>query len=134
MANIRRVFSFLFVGGSAALINWLARIILSFWLEYELAVLLAYIIGMIVGYLGYRFLVYSASDSSVKAEIMRFIVVNIISGVIVVLSASLLARIILPFIGQAIFVEESAHALAIALGAVINYHAHAHITFAKQVK
>ncbi len=130
--NAKRIVLFLLVGGSAAFINWVARIILSLWLQYELSVLLAYIIGMIVGYLGYRFLVYQASNSSTQTEIMRFIAVNVFSGVIVVGVASLLVRLILPFLGQNMFVAETGHAIAIALGAFINYHAHAHITFANK--
>ncbi len=132
MDKYKRVILFLFVGGSAALVNWLARIALSNWMQYELAVFLAYIIGMIVGYIGYRFLVYKASSHSVGAEILRFIAVNAISGVFVIFFASLLMRVILPYFGLSLYVEELGHAIAIALGAVINYHAHARITFANK--
>ncbi len=129
--SAKRVFLFLFVGGFAALINWLCRILFSNWMIFELAVFLAYIVGMIIGYIGYRFLVFQASNSSVQAEIMRFILVNIFSGIIVIITASILVRFILPALGLPYYIDEIGHAIAIAIGAFINYFAHAYITFAK---
>ena len=131
-SSLTRIVSFLLVGGTAAFINWVARIFLSFWMQFELAVFFAYIIGMIVGYIGYRYLVYKASGSSIKTEIMRFIAVNAATGVMVIIVASLLVRLILPFVGQTNYVAETGHAIAIAFGAFLNYHAHALFTFAKK--
>jgi len=130
MIKISPVLRFLVVGGSAALVNWVSRIILSGWMSFEIAVFLAYCIGMVVGYLGYRTFVYEASNSPLRLEVLRFIAVNAVSALVVVGISSFLTRIGLPAIGITQFINEISHATAIALGAVLNYHAHARITFA----
>ncbi len=128
----REVIAFLFAGGSAAAINWLARIGLSLVLPLALAVLLAYAIGMAVGFVLYRHWVFRANSSAAGGQLVRFIGVNMASGALVVLLTLGLVAGLAPLApaAGASFVEMLAHGLAIGAGAVFNFAAHRFITFA----
>ena len=47
----KQFLGFLAVGGLAALLHWLARLLLSVWLPFSWAVIIAYAIGMAVAFL-----------------------------------------------------------------------------------
>ena len=121
---------FLICGGSAAAINWLARIALSQFMPFAAAVALAYGIGMIAGFCLYRYVVWRASQTSLARQAALFIAVNAY-GAVVVLAVSLglieLGKLVssnLPVI------ETLAHGAAIAVGAITNYLGHSRVTFA----
>ncbi|WP_109314943.1 GtrA family protein [Pseudovibrio ascidiaceicola] len=129
-SEFRQIVRFLFAGGFAAFVNWLLRIALSVFMPFWLAVLLAYFIGMSVGYTLYKHFVFVGAQKpeSVKRQILIFLGVNLFSAFIVLaLSVGLNAMLMttLPlFIAQAL-----AHGVAIAVGAVTNYLGHKVITF-----
>jgi putative flippase GtrA len=123
------VLRFLIAGGTAAFINWAARIGLSLLMPFAPAVIVAYGIGMLVGFYLYRGFVWRAEGQSWRAQVMPFVAVNLIGAVVVLGGAlGLLAA------GEALFgpgplVEALAHGAAIALGALVNYLGHSQITF-----
>jgi len=123
---------FLLAGGSAALVNWLARFPLSLFLPYPVAVAAALAIGMVYGFVIYRQWAFgSTRKRSVLLEIRDFIAVNAAGGavtVIVAIAANwVLGKLHLPPVAA----EGAAHAMGIGLGAVVNYIGHKHITFRK---
>lgn len=122
--------AFLICGGFAAAINWLARIALSPFLGFEMAVIVAYAIGMVAGFLLYRRFVWPNSGVSARHQVMPFIVVNVASGVVVFALAVLLATIGGWLFGRTPIVEALAHGAAIAAGAAANYLGHGKFTFA----
>lgn len=122
---------FLIAGGSAALINWLARIGLSQILPLDQAILLAYGIGMLAGFVLYRSFVFEAASGSLSRQIAIFLAVNLV-GAVVVMGATLalksLALAVTPGIGATI-AEALAHGVAIGIGAISNYLGHRLLTF-----
>jgi len=123
---------FLLAGGSAALVNWVARFPLSLLLPYPVAVAAALAIGMVYGFVIYRQWAFgSAGTRSIFLEIRDFIAVNAAGGAVTIVVATAvnwaLARLHLPSVAA----EGAAHALGIGLGAVVNYIGHKHITFRK---
>lgn len=125
----RKTIMFLFCGGLAALINWLARIGLSQFMGFEAALVLAYGIGMTAGFILYRNLVWPGVRTSVARQVTGFIAVNAVSGVFVIVSAILMVRVAETFLPPSGLIEAAAHAIAIALGAVANYIGHGRLTF-----
>ncbi len=130
--EMRQVVRFLFAGGFAAAVNWLIRIGLSVFMPFWLAILIAYMIGMSVGYTLYSRFVFTASprnaDKREHTRIAHFLAVNAGSAVVVLgLSLGLAAGLghILPVF----YAEAIAHGIAIAVGAVTNYLGHKIITF-----
>lgn len=131
----RRVFDrpearFLVAGGIAALVNWLARFPVELVLPYFAALLVATAIGMTCGFLLYRAWVFPGSTRSLAGQIRDFILVNL-TGQGAMLAVAMLTRQLLVAIGvDTIISGASAHALGIAIGAVVNYLGHRHVTFA----
>lgn len=127
------VVRFLIAGGSAAAINWLARILLSLVLPFEAALIVAYGIGMAAGFWLYRAFVFrAASHGSLSGQLALFLAVNAVgAGVVLAVSTTLLDGLtaMLPDLARSI-AEALAHGVGIASGAVANYLGHRLLTFA----
>lgn len=123
---------FFLAGGSAALINWLARFPLSMLLPYPAAVAAALAIGMTYGFIVYRQWAFgSVGKRPILLEIRDFIAVNAAGGVVtivVTIAGNWVLRELHLFFTVA---EGAAHAMGIGVGAVVNYIGHKHITFRK---
>lgn len=128
IAGIPRSIRFLLAGGVAAGVNWGVRFPLSAIMPFAAAVIVAAIIGMAVGFLAYRRFVYERSSRPMSEQIRYFVLVNAASMVVVTVAAMVLRALLLPVM-DAPLAEAAAHALAIAIGAVLNYFAHGAITF-----
>ncbi|KZL19887.1 GtrA-like protein [Pseudovibrio axinellae] len=128
--EFKQVVRFLLAGGFAAFVNWALRIGLTVFMPFWLAVLLAYFLGMSIGFTLYKHFVFSraAKPESVKRQILIFLGVNMFSATVVLgLSVGLSAsfQTVLPlFMAQAL-----AHGLAIGIGALTNYFGHKLLTF-----
>lgn len=120
---------FLVCGGFAAFVNWAARIGLSTVMPFEPAVALAYGIGMVVGFVLYRTVVWRGRKTSLADQIIGFISVNAVSA-IVVFAVSVGTRWLLErLLGAGWIVDAGAHGFAIAVGAVANFIGHRTVTF-----
>ncbi len=120
---------FLLVGGLAAAVNWLARIALSLAMPFATAVLVAYMIGMSVGFTLYRAYVFPRSPLPVPAQIGLFLSVNAV-GAAVVMAVSLgLLELAFPLVGYSFHAEAAAHGIGIGVGAVTSFLGHKYLTF-----
>ena len=124
------VIRFLIAGGSAAAVNWLARIALSLVIPFEAALLVAYVIGMVVGFWLYRVFVFRRSSGPLRGQLAVFLIVNAV-GACAVLAASAVVVAgfaALPDVPKPI-AEAIGHGIGIAIGAVSNYFGHRILTF-----
>ena len=120
---------FLVCGGFAAFVNWAARIGLSTVMPFEPAVTLAYGIGMVVGFVLYRTVVWRDRKTPFADQVIGFISVNAASA-LVVFAVSLGTRWGLEqILGPGWIVDAAAHGFAIAVGAVANFIGHRTVTF-----
>lgn len=122
---------FLFAGGTAALITWIVRFPLSHFMSYAFAVALATIIGMLFSFVAYRHFVFPGSPRALGNQLRDFILINIIGMSIQTGVAVAFNSTILPALGIVSHSEAIAHAIAIAVGAVSNFHGHRYISFRK---
>ncbi len=137
MSETHRIMRFLLVGSLAAAVNWVARIALSLafapTLSFEMAVLIAYAIGMTSGFLLYRAYVFPDAGLPMGVQVRRFIAVNLVSAAEVWLVAVVLLRLVVPALGigadYAPVAEAIVHGIAIALGAATSYVGHKLLTF-----
>jgi energy-coupling factor transport system substrate-specific component len=120
---------FLLAGGGAAAINWLVRFPLSWAMPFFMAVLIAAIIGMVVGFTLYRGFVFPGSGRPVLLEARDFFAVNVVSSGVVALLAVAFLYLAVQLGADIQIAEAVAHAAAIGLGAVLNYFGHSLITF-----
>lgn len=110
----RQFLIFLIVGGIAAILHWLARLLLSTIFPFSIAVAIAYVIGMTVAFILNVLYVFPVSDKPRRNQIRDFVIVNL-SFFPVVWFASLQVNILLKSLGMVMYTEELAHALAIPL-------------------
>jgi len=122
---------FLVAGGIAALVNWLVRFPVELVVPYLAALLVSTCVGMTCGFLLYRAWVFPGSPRPLAGQIRDFILVNLTGqAAMLAVAASLRPLLMLVAVG-ALLAGASAHALGIAVGAVVNYLGHRHVTFAR---
>lgn len=122
---------FLATGGIAAAVNLVSRYVLSFWLSFEIALIVAYAIGMVTAYLLFRALVFGRSGRSRRSEVLRFVLVNIAAVAQVWLISVGLVRLLFPLAGITWHAEEIGHLIGVAVPALSSYIGHRHFTFGR---
>ncbi len=125
---------FLITGGIAALINLGSRYIINFFISFEIAVVLAYLIGMSSAYILARIFVFDNSGRSVASEFQRFAIVNLFALILVWVVSVGLARFIFPAINFSWYANDIAHLIGVMVPAITSYFAHRFFTFSKKVK
>lgn len=133
MSEARRFGSFVLVGGLAALVNWASRIGFSaMGLGYTLAIVCAYIVGMITAYVLNRRFVFEASGRTAQSEIWRFVAVNAVALVQVWGVSVALERWLLPAMGWSWYPDEVAHAVGVVSPVLTSYLGHRYFTFGRK--
>lgn len=129
----RKFGSFVLVGGLAAGVNWVSRILMSGQgLAFEIAVVIAYLFGMVTAYLLSRMFVFEKSGRSFGSEIWRFTLVNLVALVVVWVVSVSLESWILPAIGWTWRPAEVAHGIGILCPVFTSYVGHKHFTFGQK--
>ncbi len=122
---------FLLVGGFAALVNFLSRIEFSDFVSYRVAVILAYLVGMLTAFLLSKHYVFEKSGRPFKDELRDFTIVNIFAVIQVWLISVGLAEYFFPYISFSFYPEEVAHLIGLGIPAVTSYFGHKHFSFRK---
>lgn len=120
---------FALCGGVAAAANILARIAFSQVLDYSVAIVLAYLVGMATAYLSMKALVFERSGRAAHAESVRFVLINLVALVQVWIVTLVLAYWLLPALGDAWHVETTAHVIGVLSPIVTSYVGHKYFTF-----
>jgi putative flippase GtrA len=120
---------FLLLGGVAARANLVARYFLDVVMPFEGAVVLAYGVGMIVGFVIFRKTLFR-DVTTYRRMITRFIWVNLFGAALAWAVSSVMARQVLPAIGWTFRPFEVAHLCGVAAPAIRSYFLHKHYTFA----
>lgn len=127
-----RFFKFLVTGGVAALVNLASRFLLNCAMPFEVAVIIAYLIGMTTAYVLSRAIVFDSSGRSVRSEMRRFAIVNAFALILVWTISVYLARVTFPAIGFTWHPDEIAHLVGVLAPAITSYFGHKHFTFASR--
>lgn len=110
----RQFLLFLAVGGTAAFLHWLSRIILSHWFSFSWAVILAYGVGMAVAFTLNSLLVFPGSIKPRHRQARDFCVVNLAFFPFVWAAAIAVERL-LGSLGITLFREALAHGVAVSI-------------------
>ncbi|MDH5570987.1 MAG: GtrA family protein [Gammaproteobacteria bacterium] len=122
---------FVMVGGFAAGVNFLSRILFSEWASFRLAVVLAYIVGMITAYVLSKWLVFAKSGKPAQQEFVHFTLVNIAAVIQVWLISVGLVEYLFPYLALEFYPEEIGHFIGLSVPVVTSYFGHKHFTFAR---
>ncbi|TLU85799.1 MAG: GtrA family protein [Chlorobium sp.] len=123
--------TFLFTGGVAALVNFVSRVWISKFIEYSIAIVLAYIIGMITAFILAKLFVFSVSNQNIRRSVLYFILVNIVALIQTWLISTGLVYYVFPLLGVRYFTFEIAHAIGLAVPVVTSYIGHKQLSFKK---
>jgi putative flippase GtrA len=121
--------AFLVAGGLAALANILSRILLDTAVTYEVAILLAYLVGVTVAFLLNKRFVFKAAPGASAGQYGRFLLVNVVAFLQVWLVSVLLARFLFPALGFHNHGETIAHVIGVLSPVVTSFLLHKHFSF-----
>lgn len=120
---------FLFAGGIAAVANYGSRFLFSRWVDYEQAIVLAYLVGMLVAFTLMRGRVFEAKSKALIPQAAKFVGVNILAVVQTLIISVALARWALPALGMVNHAEALAHFVGVLVPVVTSYFGHKYLTF-----
>ena len=120
---------FILAGGTAAAVNFGSRILLSLWLPYEAAIVVAYLIGMLTAFVLNRAFVFAQVENTLRSQVSWFIAINLAAVLQTLLISLLLARVLFPAIGMEFHPETLAHAVGVAVPVITSYLGHRRFTF-----
>lgn len=128
----RQFAAFVVVGGVAALVNIVSRLLISRVMPYEAAIVVAYLCGMVTAFfLNRLFVFHAASGHEASRQFVRFTLVNIVALAQVWIVGVGLARFVLPDVGFTWHAETVAHVIAVASPILTSYLAHKYFSFAE---
>ncbi len=132
MNNKKEFIQFMLVGGFAAAVNFLSRIIFSQWMDFGAAVVAAYGVGMVTAYLLSKFLVFMPSGKRAHEEFFHFTLINLAAMIQVWLISVGLAEYLFPWLAFDFHPQEVAHFIGLCVPVVSSYLGHKHFTFASK--
>lgn len=125
----RQFFSFLFVGGIAAVINFFSRILYNHFVAFPSAVALAYLTGMTTAFVLAKIFVFQASTRSTFRSAIFFTIVNFFSFAQTWIVSMLLFYRLFPAIGVVAHAKEIATFIGIVVPVFGSFVAHKYISF-----
>lgn len=131
MSARREFLLFAGVGGFAAAVNFVARIALERATSFEVAVVIAYLLGMSVAFVLNRWLVFEATGAW-HAQYVRFALVNLVALAQVFAVSVGLVRFAFPAIGFGWHAEEVGHLIGLLSPILTSYWGHKHFSFARE--
>jgi putative flippase GtrA len=125
----RQFLIFLVTGGTAAVVNFVSRIIYDQWLAFSTSVLLAYMTGMVTAYVLARAFVFKTSVQPLYRSIVFFVLVNALAIVQTWAISLLMLYQVLPALQIDLLAPELAHATGIVVPVFTSYLGHKYWSF-----
>jgi putative flippase GtrA len=119
---------FLLTGGISAAINFGSRILYNCWMNFSIAIIVAYLTGMIAAFILARLFVFRASEQQIRRSAWIFSLVNLVA-VAQTWCISLTFAHFLPLIGVTRFVHEISHGIGVIIPVFTSYIGHKRWSF-----
>ena len=120
---------FLLTGGIAAAANVGSRYLLNRIMPFEIAVAIAYLIGMLIAYTLARRFVFEPSGRGAASELRRFAIVNLFALASVWGISVGLARLVFPAIQLTWHADDIAHLIGVLAPAATSFVGHRYYSF-----
>ena len=125
----KRFLYFILAGGVAAGLNWGSRFLFSQVAPFEVAVIVAFFVGLISGFLLVRSFVFDGRGKPIGPQVGKYIAVNFFALLQTLLISVLLARWALPSVGITEHAEALGHLAGVLFPVVSSYFGHKFLTF-----
>jgi putative flippase GtrA len=120
---------FLGLAAVAAGANYGSRFLLDPFMPFEMSVVVAYVIGMIVAFILFKRFVFGDAGDGTFRQACRFAAVNSVGAAIAVGVSSLMARVVLPAIGWELYPFSVAHMAGVMAPTLASYLGHKFFTY-----
>lgn len=127
----RQFLRFVVTGGLAALVNLFSRYGLNFLMPFAVAVIVAYLCGMVTAYVLGRLFVFERSGRSMADEFWRFTLVNVFAAAQVWVISVGLGEYLFPKFGFGWHPLDVAHVIGVSVPVFTSYLGHRHFSFAR---
>ena len=124
-----RFLRYLVAGAVAAAANYGSRFGFSVWVPFEVAVVLAFVVGLCTGFHLMRQYAFEAHHGPIRDQAAKYLAVNLLALAQTLVISSLLARWLLPWLGVMQHREALAHAVGVAVPVLTSYFGHRLATF-----
>lgn len=125
----RQFLAFLITGGIAAAVNFGSRIVYNQWTDYSIAIVLAYLTGMVTAFVLARIFVFQGSSQALHHSAFYFTLVNIAAVAQTWAVSMALAYYVLPALGVHRYSREIAHAVGVVVPVFTSYVGHKRWSF-----
>lgn len=125
----RQFLVFLVTGGIAALVNFGTRIAYNRWVDFPVAIVLAYLTGMVTAFFLARIFVFKDSQQNLRDSVLFFVLVNVLAVAQTWLISMALAFYALPALGIERFKLEIAHAVGVVFPVFTSFIGHKRWSF-----
>ena len=125
----RQFLLFLVSGGIAAALNWGSRFLFSRWMSFEWAVICAYGVGLVTGFVLMRTLAFEGRGKPPLPQAGRYLLVNAAALAQTWVVSVVLARWALPALGVTTHAEAIGHLVGVLFPVFTSYIAHRKYTF-----
>ena len=116
----------------SAVANASARYVLNLYMPFEIAVVLAFPVGLLTAFVLARRFVFRKSERPWMSELYRFFVVNMFGVVVVWFVSVALYRGVFPSVGFEWHADAVAHVVGLGSTAFTSYFGHRHYTFRRR--
>lgn len=120
---------FLLSGGAAAGLNWGSRFLFSEIFSFEVAVVLAFFVGLLSGFVLMRVFVFDGVNKPVAPQMGKYVAVNMFALLQTLLISLFLARWLLLSVGISDYAEALGHLVGVLVPVVTSYFFHKFYTF-----
>lgn len=120
---------FILSGGLAAGLNLGSRFLFSRIVSFEVAVVLAFLVGLLSAFVLMRFFVFDGIGKPIVPQVAKYIAVNFVGLLQTLLVSVLLARWVLPAVGITEHAEALGHLVGVLVPVVTSYFGHKFLTF-----
>lgn len=127
----RRFIRFVLAAGASVPVNIAARVVFSFWISYEWAIVLSHLVGMVTAYTLTRLFVFERSGRSAASELSRFAVVNLVSVAVTWLVSVTLLRHVFPALHFSHQPALVAHVIGLGFASISSFVGHSRFSFRK---
>lgn len=125
----RQFLKFLVAGGVAAVVNFGSRIMLSHWMHYIPAIVIAYLIGMVTAFVLNRLFVFDGAVNSLRNQVGWFTLINLVAVIQTLVISLVLADYVFPVMGVVTHAETIAHGIGVMVPVLTSYLGHKHFSF-----
>jgi putative flippase GtrA len=126
---VTQFFLFALVGGIAAAVNVIARLLFSLFAPFEAAIVLAFPVALTVAFFLNQRFVFIVAEKKTTSRYTHFLIVNLVVLVQVFVVSVLLARTIFPWVGYRWHAETLAHVIGVLSPVMTSYALYKTFTF-----